>query len=73
MPEFTSHDDFKHAVDKSFWALTKDEACTFFNNESFPLNTVSYRWNIEQAIANRKSGTMLEAGLSYIQKLTEKL
>lgn len=73
MPEFTDHDDFNHALSKAMWVLRKDEACTFFNNEEYPLDVDRYVWNIEQAINNRNSGTMLAAAMQYVENLTTNL
>ena len=73
MPEFTNLDDFSHAVEKAYWALKKDEAVTVLSGGEYPLYVPAYRWNIEQAIINRSSGTMLEAALQYVTNLTSEL
>ena len=71
MPEFTSHDDYKFAVEKAMWMLRHDEAATYFNGEEYPLKVSEYRWNIEQTILNRdKSQTMAQAAFQYVEKLT---
>lgn len=74
MPEFTNLEDHAYAVAKAYWMLRKDEACTFFNGEDYPLQVSAYRWNIEQAILNRdNSKTMLQASIEYVENLTSHL
>ncbi len=69
IPKFTTHKDYDHAVEKAYWALRKDEACTFFLEGVYPLHVPSYRYNIEQAILGRADGTMLAASMAYVEKL----
>jgi len=62
-------DDFQFCVDKAMWSLENGEACRFFNGDELTIHVPAYRWNIEQAIINRNSGTMLSAALSYVDGL----
>lgn len=69
IPKFTTHKDYDHAVEKAYWTLRKDEACTFFLKGVYSLHVPSYRYHIEQAILGRSDGTMLDASMVYVEKL----
>lgn len=71
MPDATSHSKFAECVDKCMWRMRMAEARAVFLGLEFPLNVPAYRWNIEQAIINRNGGTMLSAGLDYVENLLE--
>ena len=71
MPAVTDLNSFAQAVDKSMWAL--ESAVVRYSEstgEEFKFNIPAYRWNIEQAMINRQGGTMLEAGLNYVENLS---
>ena len=72
MPAVTDLNSFAQASIKGIWALQSAAAgYELETGEKFPLHVPAYAWNIDQAIINRKGGTMLAAAVEYVESLIE--
>lgn len=67
-------DSYDYAVEAAMHAIRREEAIYIVNGEDFPLSVDSYRWNVQQAIMNRKEGaTMLAAAYAYTDQLLQSI
>lgn len=67
-------DSYGYAVEAAMYAIRREEAIYIVNGDEFPLSVEFYRWNVQQAIINRKDGvTMLAAAYAYTDQLLQNI
>ena len=67
-------DSVDYAVEAAMHQIKHEEAVYIIKGEDFPLNVEAYRWNIQQAIADRSEGkSMVAAAHDYVESLLQNI